>query len=396
MQHRVDCDFQERTGYLFALDDQQVNDLDALVEGSVKAGIGMHHVAGHPFPIPSKKTVSIPGQAQFHPVKYIRALVQAYLAMGGALIEDCRVYEAEEKEDKVWLRTSKGIIEAQQVVYATHIPPGVNVLHFTNAPYRSYAIAVRLGSGDYPQALGYDLHDPYHYYRTQNIGGKDYLIAGGEDHKTGHEHDTGECFSKLENYVRRYFDVDQVAYSWSSQYFVPADGLPYIGLMPHGAERVYVATGYNGNGMIFGTIASKIITELITSGTSKYKQLFDPSRIKPVAAFSNTVKENADVLVHFVKDKLLAEKINSLAELSENEAKVVRYEGSSYAIYKDDQGRAHILNSACTHAQCNVQWNNAEKTWDCPCHGSRFSINGKVLTAPAVQDLHRHDVTDES
>src|SRR5690606_27411626 len=174
------------------------------------------------------------------------------------------------------------------------------------------------------------------------------------------------------------------------------DGLPYIGLMPHGAERVYVATGYNGNGMIFGTIASKIITELITSGTSKYQTLFDPSRIKPVAAFSNTVKENADVLVHFVKDKLLAEKINSLAELSENEAKVVRYEGSSYAIYKDDQGRAHILNSACTHAQCNVQWNNAEKTWDCPCHGSRFSINGKVLTAPAVQDLHRHDVTDES
>lgn len=389
MQHSIACDFQERTGYLFAVDDKQVQDLDAIVEGSIKAGISMQYVEKNPFPIPCQKTVSIPGQAQFHPVKYIRALIHAYLAAGGSLVEDCRALEADEKEDKVVLHTSKGIIEAQQVVYATHIPPGINVLHFTNAPYRSYAIAAKLRNDEYPKAMGYDLYDPYHYYRTQKINDEEYLIAGGEDHKTGHEKDTGECFSRLEEYLRRYFDVDHIAFSWSSQYFIPADGLPYIGKMPHGAKRVYVATGYNGNGMIFGTIAAKVISDLIIKGSSEYEKLFDPSRIKPVAAFANTVKETADVLVHFIKDKLLAEKINSLAELKENEAKVVRYEGNAYAIYKDPQGRAHILNSACTHAQCNVQWNNAEMTWDCPCHGSRFNVNGKVLTAPAVQDLSR-------
>lgn len=388
MQYAIDCDFQERMAYLFAIDENQEEELERIVKGNSEVGVPMEYVTENPFPVPTQKTVRIPGQAQFHPIKYIRGLVEVYLAAGGDLLEDCRALKTEELDNKVLLHTSKGTAEAQQVIYATHIPPGINMLHFTNAPYRSYAIAARLNPAAADlQGLGYDLHKPYHYYRMQKINGAEYLIAGGGDHKTGHKEDTGICFSQLEDYVRQYFDIGPVAFSWSAQYFIPADGLPYIGKMPPDAKRVFVATGYNGNGMVFGTLASIILTDLIVKGSSEYEKLFDPARIKPVAAFANTMKETADVLLHFVKDKLLVEKINSLADLKEDQAKVVRYEGHAYAIYKDPAGRPHILSSACTHAKCNVKWNTAEKTWDCPCHGSRFGINGKVLTAPAVEGL---------
>ena len=382
----ISCDFAERTGYLFALDDKQAEQLDSIVEASNQVGISMQYVNENPFPIPFTKIAAIPHQAQFHPVKYIKGVAEDFIARGGIYCERCRVVEASEEDDVVNVVTDKGTLKARHLIYATHIPPGINLLHFTNAPYRSYALAVTLKDNVYPQALGYDLNDSYHYYRTQHINGKEYLIAGGEDHKTGHENDTDACFSRLEAYVRGHFDVLSIDYSWSSQYFIPADGLPYIGAMP-GANHIYTGTGYNGNGMIFGTVASMVLSDLIVRGDSEYKKLFSPTRIKPVASFTNTVKENADVIMHFVKDKLLAEKINSLAEIGENQAKVVRYNGHSYAIYKDEQGQAHIVNSSCTHAQCNVQWNNAEKSWDCPCHGSRFGIDGVVLTAPAVKGL---------
>ncbi|HTN47284.1 MAG TPA: FAD-dependent oxidoreductase [Flavipsychrobacter sp.] len=387
MQYRISCDFLERSGYLFALDEKQAEELEKIKEGSDQVGITMQFTSKNPFPIPFTKMVAIPGQAQFHPIKYIQSLVQAYLEMGGNLVEQCRVLKAAESEEDITIETSKGTIKACHLIYATHIPPGISTMHFFNAPYRSYAIAVKLKAGTYPQALGYDLQDPYHYYRTQIIDGQEYLIAGGEDHKTGHMEDNGACFKKLEHYVRQYFDVKEVAYHWSSQYYIPTDGLPFIGIAPGNTHRTLIATGYNGNGMMFGTLAAKICADLIIKGQSEYRELFNPSRIKPMAGFSNTLKEALDVTVHFVKDKLSVEKINSLAELSDNEAKVVKYEGHSYAIFKDHFGTSHILKSSCTHMGCNVSWNSAEQSWDCPCHGARYDIEGNVLTAPAIKGL---------
>ncbi len=389
-KYRIDCDFEEKEACLFATDEKQAKELDDLYKGSVEAGIDISWLDTPVFPIPFVKQVRIGGQAQFHPVKYIRSLADAFVKMGGTIFEDVRVQDIEEAENEVLvLNTTKGVIRCRHAIYATHTPPGVNLLHFRLIPWRSYVVAVRLKDGNYPDALGYDLGDPYHYYRTHNINGEQLLIAGGKDHKTGHEENTEQFFRELEASVQQHYDIDSVAYSWSSQYYEPVDGLPYIGHLPCSFKGVYVAAGYNGNGMIFGTLAGTILTSLIHTGDHAYKKLFDPSRVKPVAGFSKFVEQGADFISSFIKDKLSAEKIRSLVELNNDQAKVVKYDGATYAMYKDNGGQLHAVSSACTHVHCNVVWNNAEKTWDCPCHGSRFNINGKVLTAPAVKDLDR-------
>ncbi|MCL6261041.1 FAD-dependent oxidoreductase [Aquiflexum sp. TKW24L] len=397
-ENNIDCDFEKKTAHLFALDENQVKQLEDIVEGSHKVGHRMRYIDDISYPIPFLKAVEIPNQAQFHPIKYIKALCEIYLNSGGVIVENCVCESHDEKDSLIILTTSKGPVQARNVVYATHIPPGINRLHFMNAPYRSYAMAFTLNHDQYPNELGYDLEDPYHYYRTQYINGEQMLIAGGEDHKTGHAEDTGACFSKLENYVRTYFDVDKVAFSWSSQYFEPVDGFPYIGVLPGSEGKIFTATGFAGNGMTLGSIASRIISDLILTGSSKYEEIFSPARIKPIAGFTDFVKEQATVVVDFVKDKIFAERIGSLAEINGGEAKVIKYEGDNFAIYKETSGRMHLLKSTCPHAKCEVRWNSAEISWDCPCHGSRFNINGKMLTGPSVKGLtpvQEKEITEE-
>jgi glycine/D-amino acid oxidase-like deaminating enzyme len=287
--HRIDCEYEQKTAFLFALDDKQVKMLEKVVEGTNEVGIPINFVEHSPFPIPYLKLASVLHQAQFNPMKYLIALAEVFVNAGGTITENCRVQSVDEG-DIHEIKTSKGIVKAYNLVYATHVPPGVNILHFRNAPYRSYALAVKLKDDNYPQALGYDLSDPYHYYRSQKIDGEEFLIAGGEDHKTGHEENTDQCFRNLESYIRKYFEVESIAYRWSSQYFVPTDGLPYIGHLPGNRDNVFTATGFNGNGIPLGTISGKIIADVILTGESKYKDLFSPSRVKPVAGFVDFVK----------------------------------------------------------------------------------------------------------
>lgn len=385
-QEAIDCSFEEKTAYLFSQDKKQDEELAKIVQGCKTAGLSVSYTDKNPVPVPFTRIVAIPGQAQFHPVKYLYKLAEAFEKLGGVLLQDCRV-NGYKKEDKIIADTTKGIISATDFIYATHIPLGVNLLHFRCAPYRSYAMAVKLKDNNYPDALAYDMEDPYNYYRSQEIDGRTYLIAGGKDHKTAHEENTENCFRKLEAEVRDYFDVEEIVHKWSSQYFEPVDALPYIGHLPGEEENVYVATGFGGNGMTYGTVSAIVLSDLIVKGDSVYRKLFDPNRIKPVAGFTNFVKEAADVVGHLVKAALPKEKLEAAVELAPGEAKVVNYEGHTVAAYKDTDGKLYCVNSACSHIKCTVAWNNAEKSWDCPCHGSRFDINGKVLTGPARKDL---------
>jgi glycine/D-amino acid oxidase-like deaminating enzyme/nitrite reductase/ring-hydroxylating ferredoxin subunit len=393
--YHLNCTYEERTAYVFSVEEKQDEQLDKLVEASNESGVEMGFINDSPFPIPYRKIASVPGQAQFNPVLYLIGLVKEFIKIGGIVLEQTRVTGLEEG-DVLVAHTGKGDINASNLIYATHIPPGVNLLHFRCAPYRSYVLACKLRDNKYPQALGYDLCEPYHYYRTQTeLDGSSYLIAGGEDHKTGHGDNTEQCFRQLEQYVRQFYEIEEVTYKWSSQYFEPTDGLAYIGRLPGSADNVYTATGFSGNGMIYGTIASIVLPDLIITGDSPYKKLLDPSRIKPVAGFTNFVKESADVVGHFIGDRFNREKINELVELAAGEAKLVSYEGKLLAIYKDEQHGVYALNPACTHVKCTVHWNSAEKTWDCPCHGSRFNYDGTMFTGPARKDLERVDVTND-
>lgn len=387
-RYLIDCGFEEADAYLFAQDEKQEQELEDIRKASEAAGLDVRYATRIPVPIPFTKAMQAKGQAKFNPTLYVQGLARVFEEMGGSIVQECPVQEVE-KNDRMEVITIKGRFTAADIVYATHIPPGINLLHLRCAPWRSYAMAVALENDQYPEDLAYDMHDPYNYYRTQIVDGQKYLVAGGMDHKTGHEEETGRCFRELEALVRQHFPVREVCYRWSSQYFEPADGLPYIGHLPGEQEHIFVATGYSGNGMVYSSVAALLLRRLILQEASPYTELFDPNRIKPVAGFTNFIKHNADVVKQFAEKFLPAENIPGLSALAPGEGKVVKYEDQKLAVYKSENGEVHAIHPVCTHMRCDVKWNSAERSWDCPCHGARYDVDGNVLTGPADRALEK-------
>ena len=387
-KYEISCEFKEAAAYLFAQNKDQEKELQDIYEASAAAGLDVKYESTLPLPVPYVKAMKTGGQAKFNPVDYVYGLAKAYEASGGVIIQDCRVTGVK-NNDKVEVTTSQGVFLATDIIYATHIPPGVNLLHLRCAPYRTYAMAVILEDEVYPADLAYDMVDPYHYYRSQKVDCIDYLIAGGKDHKTGQEDNTAWLFTELEATIRQNFNVKKIAYKWSSQYFEPADGLPYIGHLPGHPANVYVATGYGGNGMTYSHVAASTITSMLLNQDNPLIALFDPNRIKPVAGFTNFITHNADVVSNFAGKLFSGEKLNELAGLAPGEGKIVKYEGEKIGLYKDETGKLHAVNPVCTHLKCEVRWNGAEHSWDCPCHGARYDCDGKVITGPADRSLEK-------
>lgn len=384
----IDCDFEYKDGLLFSGNEKETKQLLEILEASRQAGVETIESADNGLPLLFEKCIRFADQGQFHPLKYVLGLAGQYRNLGGIILENTFVTGTDFKDDIHQISAGNLSFKGRNLVYATHVPPGINVMNFTCAPYRSYVIAAELLDDSYPKELHYDMQEPYHYFRTHHIGGKPYLVAGGEDHKTGHG-EPEQAFENLENYVREHFKIAAVPYRWSSQYYVPVDGLPYIGQLPLSSERTFMATGFNGNGMIFGTIAGQMIAEEILGIENPYSDLFSPSRIKPLAGFSEFVKENADVTWHLIADRFSAKDLDSIAELKYGEGIVADLNGKKIAVYKDSAGEVTALSPVCTHAGCTVHFNSAEKSWDCPCHGGRFDTSGRVLTGPPRKDLEK-------
>jgi len=383
---KIDCDYEPKTGYLYAENEDEVKQLGDIYDGAAKVGVPVRYTEEVPTPVPFRKALAWNGQAQFHPLKYLMGLQKAYMAAGGSIRENTLITSVT-TEDGVHIA---GDVKAKAVIYATHMPPNINLFNFECAPYRSYVLAVKLKSGKYPDALIYDLQEPYHYVRTHTIDGQELLLIGGLDHKTGHE-DPEQAFADLEKYARKYYNISSIKYQWSSQYYVPVDGLPYIGKMPLAAEGIFCATGYNGNGMILGSVAGKILSDLVRRQPNKYAELFNPCRVKPIDSFSEFVKENSDVAYHFVADRFGIHETDSLKRLEPGQGKLVEVDGKKVAAYRDEAGAIHALNPVCTHAGCILNWNGEEKSWDCPCHGARYDVDGKILTGPATKNLLNFD-----
>lgn len=386
-QYSIRCDLQYKKGYLLANDEKQAKELEKIIEASQRAGIRIGWTNEKPLPLSYEKACVFDGQAQFNIGQYLTGLARAFVNAGGVLLQNCLVGKVS-SEGRYIASATLGDIEAHKIVYATHIPPGINLLHFRCAPYRSYVMAFTLKDNNYPADLVYDMDEPYHYFRTQNIQGKNYLIAGGFDHKTGHNENTDHSFRELEAYLHQHFAIYTIDYKWSSQYYTSADGLPYIGKLP-GYDDIYTATGFIGNGMVWGSLSGKIISDIILERESPYEKLFAPGRIKPIAGFTEFVKENADVVSQFIGMRFAYEQIDSLASLAPGEAMLADWENKKVALYKDENGKVHALDPVCPHAKCIVAWNSAEKSWDCPCHGGRYAPNGALLTGPARKGLEQ-------
>lgn len=390
---KIDCDYEGKPGFLYAENDEEVKMLDEIYQGAIKVGVTTEYTNEVPTPVPFQKALYFEGQAQFHPLKYLAGLQQDYLDAGGKILENTLIEKVSSEDNILTATAGEKSISTKAIVYATHMPPNINVFNFECAPYRSYVLAVKLENGEYPDALIYDCQEPYHYVRTHQINGEPLLLIGGLDHKTGYE-DPENAFAELEKYTRKYYNISSIEYRWSSQYYVPVDGLPYIGQMPLAADGIYCATGYNGNGMMLGSVAGKILSDLVSGKNSKYKDLFKPSRVKPIDGFSEFVKENADVAYHFVADRFKVHESDSLKSIEPGTGKLVEVDGKKIAAYRDEDGGIHALNPVCTHAACIVQWNSAERSWDCPCHGARYDINGNVITGPATKGLQQVSSAD--
>jgi len=387
----IDCGFSRQKAWLVAATSEEEQQLEEVYEAFVRTGLTAYADENCPVRIPAIKSYCFEGQGQVNAGSYIWALAEMFEELGGIILEHCLVDEILQEGGIQVAKIIEGDIKTVRVVYATHIPPGVNQYSLLCAPYRSYAMAFTLADGAYPEGLVYDLKDPYNYFRSQTIKDQQYVIAGGFDHKTGHCENTEFMFKELEALVRRYFNIEEISYKWSSQYYEPVDGLPYMGRYP-GRDETFLSTGYSGNGYTLGTLSAIITSDLIIKGHSEYEEIFSPSRLKPLASAKNFVTENADVLKEWFKGFLKGGKLRILADLAPDEARIVQWEGNSVAFYKSEAGKIYAVDAVCPHMGCKVDWNNTEKTWDCPCHGSRFSYDGSLLTGPALSGLKGYDI----
>lgn len=387
------CGFERLPGFLYTERDSDLEMLHEEVNAARQAGVSCTFTTDVPLPFPARGAVRADGQAQLHSARYLVPLARAIVRAGGRIFEQTTVLSVDDG-DPCRVEAEGGTIAARAVLVAANVPVNNRVaVHTKIAAYRSYAIGMRVNTADRVRGLFWDTDDPYHYTRTHTIGRDHLLIVGGEDHKVGAEDETGEAFLRLDEYTRARFPVHGLAYRWSGQIIEPVDGLPYIGRNP-GAGHVYIATGYSGNGMTFGTVAGMMLSDLVLGRQNPYAELFDPRRVKPIASGIDYVRENKDYFVHLAKDRLTNANADAdaLSEVPRNEGRIVVIDGRKYAVYRDAHGGVHSLSPVCTHLYCDVVWNPAERSWDCPCHGSRFDPEGRVLNGPAVQSLERVDL----
>lgn len=283
--------------------------------------------------------------------------------------------------------TSKGrVVSASAIVVATNTPVNDWVaIHTKQAAYRTYVIGMHIPKGSVTKALYWDTPDPYHYVRLQDVGKHDVLIVGGEDHKAGQADDADERFDRLEAWTReRFSTAGEVEFRWSGQVMEPIDSLAFIGRNP-GDENIYVVTGDSGNGMTHGTIAGILITDLVLKRENEWATLYDPSRVS-LRAMPEFAKENLNVVAQYA-DYATAEDVDQVREITPGAGALIRDGLKKLAVYRDSHGELHQRSAICPHLGCIVDWNSTEKTWDCPCHGSRFDPYGKVLNGPANTGL---------
>lgn len=384
--YNINCDFRRVPGYLFAENKKSVTELKKEQEGASRAGIEVVFTETIPLELNHFGALKFEDQAEFDSQKYLNAMARHITSKGVQIFENSFVTDIIEENDQFIVTTKEGSIKSKEVVQATHYPLFINILQTLAAPYRSYLMAFRLEQ-EFPKGLFWNTDDPYYYIRTIEDENGRILLVGGADHKTGQETDNEKSFHEIEKYTRARFKVGEVLYNWSSQYYTPSDGLPYIGQNPIGSQS-YIATGYAGDGLVYGTVAGIILSDILSGKENPWQNIYSPKRFTPGASAKEFIKENADVAYHFVADRFKNVE-NGFSDIAAGEGKIVKHENEKYAVARDQHNQLHILSPVCTHLKCFVQWNKEETSWDCPCHGSRFSIDGKVVTGPAVTNLEK-------
>jgi glycine/D-amino acid oxidase-like deaminating enzyme/nitrite reductase/ring-hydroxylating ferredoxin subunit len=387
---QIECGFRRVPGYLHqaiagnGLSTVELEDVAALAQD-----LGFDAAFEPAVPHFRRAGVRFENQGLFHPLRYLYQLLRVIPGSGSHVFE--RTTATDVVDDPLSVRCGTHTITCDYVVMATHTPlagksnsVSATLLQSKLALYSSYAVGGKLPSGSVPHGLYWDTSNPYYYLRVEPRPWDDYAIFGGNDHKTGQADDTRACYEALDAAARKLLPGFELTDRWSGQVIDTNDGLPYIG---ETSERQFVATGFAGNGMTFGTLAAMMARDAVVGRTNPWRDLLSVGRTHLRGGTWDYLRENKDYLYYLVRDRFASAQGASLRVLRRGEGKVLNVKGQRAAAYRDERGTMHVRSAICTHMGCEVKWNQAEATWDCPCHGSRFHSDGSVLAGPAESPL---------
>jgi glycine/D-amino acid oxidase-like deaminating enzyme/nitrite reductase/ring-hydroxylating ferredoxin subunit len=391
----IDCDFERKAAYTYCESETNLARVREEAETAARLGLPASFVTELPAPLDAFGAVRFDDQAQFHPMKYMRGLAHAFTEAGGRIYEETRASNVEDGEP-CRVVTPAGSLAARDAIVATNLPFLDRGGFFaTNFPRSHVALAARVEPGTEPDGMFISVEQPSHSVRACPDPAGPLLICTGAGFKTG-QGDTETLGAELEGWVRQHFKVTGIPYRWTNEDYDSMDRLPYIGRLSSRAKHVWVATGFNAWGMTAGTLAAMILTDLVQGRPNEWAAIYDSTRVKPTrTAAQKFLKENLNVAREWLHDHVMPAAKRSVAELAPGEGAVVQTRQGKVAAYRDETGAVHAVSATCTHMGCNVAWNGVAKSWDCPCHGSRFDLDGKVLYGPAVADLKPVTVADE-
>ncbi len=390
-QENISCEFKWVSGYLHApLTGPQEDEIKSLKkDAKIAAELGVNVDFIDSIPLVKRTGIEFRHQAKFHPLKYLTALIKQIPGNGSHVFENTTAEEVTAKPLSV--KCGQYTISCDYLVLATHTPlmGNTNLVSATLfqtklALYSTYVVGAKIPRDTAPEASFWDTADPYHYLRIDRHRDFDYAIFGGEDHKTGQAKDTEKRYARLDQRLLKLIPKAKIDHHWSGQVIETNDGLPLIG---ETAERQFAATGFSGNGMTFGTLGAMMARDAIAGTKNPWKELFDVHRKKLHGGAWDYLQENADYPYYMVRDRVARVEKDSDHELKPGEGRILKHDGKKVAAYRDDKGKVTRCSPVCTHMGCIVHWNTAEKTWDCPCHGSRFHPTGEVMSGPAESPL---------
>lgn len=381
--HGFDADIEAKPAFVYTRDERHVADIEEEVKVARRLGLpaSLTRDTGLPFDVVA--AMRWDNQAQFHPVKYVSGLANTIPGDGCHVFENSRVTDWDPRR----IATEQGSVRARHVVMATNLPLGqVGLYYATNFPMAEPVIATPIGR--VPPAYYKNVEQPGHSIRTHHRNGRTYAIAAGSHFKPGHPEDEQKHFTDLERWLTENFGAEGIEYRWVNEDYSSMDSAPFIGWSSSDTEDAYiVATGFAAWGFTNGTAAGMIIADLAAGRNNPWLELLDARRA-PLAGGKDFVKENAGVAAHLVGG-YVSRKPKSYDDLQAGDAAILNIDGDKVAAFRDEQGQVHALSAACTHMGCLLGWNVTDRTWDCPCHGSRFALSGEVLHGPAVAPLKR-------
>lgn len=383
---RADCSFTRAPAHVYAETAGGLRSLAGELEAASSLGLPAEWVVATDLPVPGTGALRFNRQAHFHPVRYCDALARHLVDGGGTVFESTRATDLAEIGDHVELRCGDAKVTAKHAVVATLLPFIDRAGAFAKSrPWRAYGIAVTLHEPP-PPGMYINMGSPSRSFRPWPDGGETGMIVVGESHKTGDRRNSSARWDRLQEWAEEKFAVESIEHRWSAQDYQPADGFPYIGRSPL-TRRTYVATGFDKWGLTNGTAAARILTDLIRGADNPHASAFDVGRLGGAKGVSKILTENVKIAAHFVGDRLPNHPLPRIEDLEPGEGAIVRHDGRQVAAFRNPDGRVDALSPTCTHLGCHVRWNPAEKSWDCPCHGSRFDTTGDVIVGPATRPL---------